>query len=166
MLDRVGQYVWATGDTTWGQAIGARLDELGWDLAVVEIGTTGTVGGLLADVPRLRLVESSAADEGAPTAADGHVDPDQDADLTTAAGRLRQRAGTEVAMAVRARPRGDDMAVSIAVITPRDSRQVRRAVFLSGTMGRSRAALAAAAVLLESLPRDGEAGSSDPGPPS
>ena len=43
------------------------------------------------------------------------------------------------------------MAVSIAVVAPSGERHVRRVVFLAGGMGRSRAALAAAAVLLETL---------------
>ena len=44
VLDLVGEYVWATGETTWSQAIGARLAELGWTLAAVEIGTAGAMG--------------------------------------------------------------------------------------------------------------------------
>jgi hypothetical protein len=46
--------------------------------------------------------------------------------------------------------------VSIAIVTPLGERRVRRLVFLTGPMGRSRAALAAAAVLLETL-RDPDA---------
>jgi len=52
---------------------------------------------------------------------------------------------------VQARPRTGDTAVSIAIVTPHRERRVRRLVFLTGPMGRSRAALAAAAVLLETL---------------
>ena len=41
------------------------------------------------------------------------------------------------------------MAVSIAVVTPTRERHVERAVFLTGQMGRVRAALSAASFLLE-----------------
>ena len=43
--DRLGPHIWATGETTWSDAIGARLGERGWDLAVCEIGTRGQLGG-------------------------------------------------------------------------------------------------------------------------
>ena len=59
---RSATYVWATGETTWSEAIGARLAALGWSLAVVEIGTAGQLDALLGDVPWLRFDESLAAD--------------------------------------------------------------------------------------------------------
>jgi hypothetical protein len=43
------------------------------------------------------------------------------------------------------------MAVSIAVATPTGDRHVQRAVFLTGQMGRTRAALSAASFLLDVL---------------
>ena len=57
-------------------------------------------------------------------------------------------------MAVRARPRSGDTAVSIAIALPTRTHLERRIVFLAGPQGRSRTALAAAAVLLEQLRRD------------
>ena len=72
-------------------------------------------------------------------------------DLERFARRARELGGAEVGLAVRARPRTGDTAVSIAISTPTGERRVRRIVFLTGPMGRSRAALAAAAVLLETL---------------
>ncbi len=39
--EHVGRFIWATGDTTWSGAIGSRLDELGWTLALVEIRDRG-----------------------------------------------------------------------------------------------------------------------------
>lgn len=54
-------------------------------------------------------------------------------------------------MAVHARPRSGDTAVSIAVSTPWHEREVRRVVFLTGPLGRSRSALAVAAFVLELL---------------
>ncbi|HYH92899.1 MAG TPA: molybdopterin-binding protein, partial [Candidatus Saccharimonadales bacterium] len=54
---RLGAHVWATGDTTWAGAIGARLAELDWRLAVVEIGTGGQVAALFGDVDWLAFDE-------------------------------------------------------------------------------------------------------------
>ncbi len=62
VLEAVGDFVWATGETTWSGAIGDRLEELGWSLSVVEIGTSGQVGALFGDVPWLRFDESLAAE--------------------------------------------------------------------------------------------------------
>ena len=63
---------------------------------------------------------------------------------------------------MRTRPRAGDTAVSIAVATPSGDRQVRRIVFLTGPMGRSRVALSAAAFLLEIL-REPDPTASAPG---
>ncbi|MFL5682307.1 MAG: hypothetical protein ACJ77O_04105, partial [Chloroflexota bacterium] len=83
-------------------------------------------------------------------------DPDDEAadDLVRYAARARDLGGTEVGLAVRARPRAGDTAVSIAISTPRGILRVRRVVFLTGPMGRSRAALTSAAALLETLRED------------
>ncbi len=61
VLEAIGDFVWATGETTWSGAIGDRLAELGWSLSVVEIGTAGQVAALFGDVPWLRFDESLAA---------------------------------------------------------------------------------------------------------
>src|SRR5438876_766299 len=71
--DKLGSYVWATGETTWSDAIGARLGGLGWTLAVVEIGTAGSIAALFGDAAWLRFDESIAP--GAP-AATAHVSTD------------------------------------------------------------------------------------------
>lgn len=160
VLGHVGRYVWATGDTTWSQAIGARLTDLGWTIAIVEIGTGGSLNGLLGDTAWVRFDETidpeapAASAHGASTDDDGHDDSD---DLERFAARARQLGGAEVGIAVRARPRTGDTAVSIAISTPHGDRRVRRSVFLTGPMGRSRAALTAAAALLEVLREDGPA---------
>jgi len=78
-------------------------------------------------------------------------------DLVTLARSIRERAGAEVGLAARARPRGGDTNVEIAIATPTRERRIRRLVFLDGPLGRSRVALAAAAVLLETLRDDGTA---------
>jgi nicotinamide-nucleotide amidase len=154
VLGHLGTYVWASGETTWSEALGARLGELGWTLATVEIGTGGSLAALFGDVPWVRFDESIALDSPAAAAhgaADSHVEEEAADDLIRFAQRARELGGAEVGLAVRARPRSGDTAVSIAVVTPNGERRVRRLVFLTGPMGRSRVALAAAAALLETL---------------
>jgi nicotinamide-nucleotide amidase len=159
VLEVVGSHVWATGETTWSDAIGARLEGLGWSLSVVEIGTAGQFGVLLGDVPWLRFDETLAAD--APGALEhGVVEPEESEDdrvgdtLERFAGRARELGGSEVGVAVRATPRQGDTSVSVAVVTPQGRHRERRLVFLDGTLGRTRAALATAAVVLEVLRAD------------
>ena len=158
--ERLAAHIWATGETTWADAIGARLEALGWRLGVVEVGTGGQVGVLLGDVEWL------AADESlAPTSpAAGSSDDDQDATsedaLVALAERARTLGGAEVGLAVRTRERGSDTAVSVAVVTPGGVHRERRMAFLGGRNGRLRAALVAASVLFTVL-RDEVV---DPGP--
>jgi nicotinamide-nucleotide amidase len=154
VLGHLGTYVWASGETTWSEALGARLGELGWTLATVEIGTGGSLAALVGDAPWVRFDESIALDAPAASAhgtADPHGEEEAADDLIRLARRARELGGAEVGLAVRARPRTGDTAVSIAVVTPNGERRVRRLVFLMGPMGRSRVALAAAAALLETL---------------
>ena len=150
--------MWATGETTWSDAIGAKLGELGWNLAVVEIGTGGSLDALFGDAPWLRFDETISpdapaavahgrpSDHGAPD--DGDQAPD---DLVQYARRARELGGAEIGLAVRTRPRTGDTAVSMAISTPDGEHRARRLVFLTGPMGRSRAALTAAAFLFEVL---------------
>jgi nicotinamide-nucleotide amidase len=138
--ERLGDHIWATGSTTWGEAIGERLLELGWSVATWESGTAGALAALLGDVPMLHrsVVEAPAA-----------MGPER------AAQALRLESGADVALAVRAREQGADTAVSVAVAMPAGVHRERRLAFLGGPMGRSRAALTAAAILLERLRRAG-----------
>jgi nicotinamide-nucleotide amidase len=161
VLDLVGEYVWATGDTTWSQAIGTRLESLGWTLSAVELGTAGAVGGRLGDTAWFRFDESTALDAPAARAhatgqaddapADAASDDDVGDDLLRFANRARELGGSEIGVAIRARPRTGDTAVSIAVVAPGIERKARRIVFQTGPIGRSRTALAAAAFVLETL---------------
>jgi nicotinamide-nucleotide amidase len=139
--ERLAEHIWATGDHTWAGAIGARLSERGWRLALVELGTRGQVTTLFGDVDWLTLAESRP---------DDHAGGD-DATLTDLARQVRQRAGVEVGLAVRARERGGDTAVSVAVVTPDSDHRVSRRAFLGGSHGRTRAALIAASVLFVGL---------------
>jgi nicotinamide-nucleotide amidase len=141
VLDLVGEHIWASGPTTWSEAIGARLGELGWTLAAVEIGTAGSFVTLLGDAPWIRFDEVVAID--APAA--------RGDDLLQFARRARELGGADVGVAIRAQERTGDTAVSIAVSTPAIERKDRKVVFLTGPLGRSRSALSAAAFVLETL---------------
>ncbi len=162
MLAAAGEFVWATGDVSWTTAIGERLDALGWSLSVVEIGAAGQLAALFGDVPWLRFSEALAADapgalaHGSPADDEAGDEPDDDAgtgpnELEPYARRAMQLGGSEVGLALRVTPRRGDTAVSVTVVTPAGSRRRRRLVFLDGANGRSRSALAAAAILLETL---------------
>jgi nicotinamide-nucleotide amidase len=173
VLDLLGDHIWSTGTTTWSDAIGARLGELGWTLATVEIGTAGAFGSLIGDRPWHRFDEVIGLDAPAARAhamrsrthgdtggrADGAPDPDGPGDagpgvaddLIQFARRARELGGAEVGVAIRAHARTADTAVSIAVSTPLVERKDRRIVFLTGPLGRSRAALSAASFILETL---------------
>ena len=133
---RLDDHIWATGETTWSEAIGARLAELGWTLATLEVGTGGTLVHLLGPVPWLTAAEVRNGLSGT---------------LVDAAGALRTSAAADVGIAVRARARAGDTAVSVAIVTPKGSHRESRVAFLSGEQGRLRAALAAADVLLRRL---------------
>jgi len=172
VLDLIGEYVWAEGDTTWPDAIGAALDAQGWSLACLEVGTGGALAALLGDRSWLRFTESLSPDApGAASHSDGTEETEgthsPDAEPAPSGGAaagleaLTRRAmlvgGATVGVGLRARPRGDDTAVSIVVVRPDAVHHERRLVFLGGANGRSRTGLAAAAVLLTRL-RAGSAG--------
>ncbi len=162
VLAIVGDHVWATGETTWSGAIGSRLEELGWTLAIVEIGSAGQLASLLGDAPWLRFSEALATDSpgalahGADTGdrethgddPGGPAGPDG---LERYAARARELGGTDVGVALRARPRHGDTAAAVVVVTPTGVHRERRLVFLDGAAGRSRSALTAAAILLDAL---------------
>ncbi|HEX7472519.1 MAG TPA: molybdopterin-binding protein [Candidatus Limnocylindrales bacterium] len=134
--ERLGDRIWATGETTWGEAIGARLDELGWTLATLETGTGGTFAHLLGPLPRLTTAEVRTTAPGT---------------LVELARAIRRASATDVGLAVRARPRSGDTAVSVAVVTGSGTHRESRLAFLGGEQGRQRAALAAADILLRRL---------------
>jgi nicotinamide-nucleotide amidase len=145
ILDMLGDHVWARGDTTWPAAIAGALDGRGWRLAVAEVGLRGALLALLGEglAGRLAFGESLAT---RPEPHDGHR-----ATLEHLAQRVRELGGAEVGLAVEARERGGDTAVTVAVVTPAGSHRETRVVFLGGALGRGRAAIAAAAILLARL---------------
>ena len=117
------------------------MGELGWRLAATEIGTRGQVASLFGDVDWLVRDEITSDED----------DADPSPGLLAAAQRARETAGVEVGLAVLARERGVDTRVFIAVVTPSRAVSETRMAFLGGSLGRSRAALTAASVLLAAL---------------
>lgn len=144
VLAAVGEHVWARGETAWADAIGVELDRRGWSLATRESGTGGALVTLLGAAPWFVRSETVLAGRRG----DGTID------VAGAAAEVRATAGSDVGLAVAIRPRGSDSAVSVAVITPTRSARRRSIVFLGGDLGRTRAAVAAAGLLLETLGRD------------
>jgi competence/damage-inducible protein CinA-like protein len=143
--ERLGRYVWATGDTTWAEAVEAALAERRWTLAIAEFGMGGALTALLGGLDAVVRCESTTADGGEAT------------DLEALAENVRSAAQVDIGVAARAIPRGEDTALSVTVLTPAGERTERRVAFLGGSIGRSRAAMSVAAVLLNTL-RDGPEG--------
>jgi nicotinamide-nucleotide amidase len=135
-------HVWAAGETTWPEAVEAALAERGVTLAVIEVGTAGSLASLLGDRDWLRFSETLAGDTAT---AREHRTVDG---LEHLARRAAELGGAGIAIGVRARARGADTAVSVVVTGPGWVHRERRMVFLGGANGRTRAALAAVHVLL------------------
>jgi hypothetical protein len=144
VLELLGAHVWAEGETSWAEAIGRELGARRERLAVVEIGTGGSLATLLGDVAWVALAVAAAPNAPAATA-HGARGLEELARATMAQG------GAGIGLAIRARPRGDDTAVSVVVVQPGAVDRERRIAFLGGSNGRTRAALAAAHILLTAL---------------
>jgi nicotinamide-nucleotide amidase len=173
MTERVrgplAKHVWAEGETTWSEAIGAALAERGWSCSVVEIGTGGSLATLLGDVPWLRLAESLAPDAPAAThhadttdstdsrdatataAVPSHPAPGSTDGLEGLARNGRDVGGSDIGVGVRVRARGDDTAVTVVVVLPDRVHRERRLAFLGGASGRHRAGLVSAHILLDQV---------------
>ena len=148
--EQLGRYVWATGDTTWAEAVADAVAARGWSLALVELGLGGALTALLGGLDAVRHSES------APVTTSGAGNGETEAGLEAVARAVRDGSGADVGLVARAVPRGEDTAVTVTVVTPDGVRTERRLAFLGGPVGRSRAAMAAASVLLNAL-REGAA---------
>lgn len=152
VIAELGEHVWARGQQTWPELLAELLDARGWRLSAVEVGLRGALLGLLGE----GLADRLARGEALPRR------PGRDG-RRTALERLaegaREDAGTEVGLAVEARERGGDTAVTVAIATPDSTHRETRVVFLAGAMGRGRAAVAAAAILAARLRPAAVAGS-------
>jgi nicotinamide-nucleotide amidase len=157
ILPIIGPYVWAEGETTWPDAIGAALEARGLTLACVEVETGGSLGTLLGDRSWLAFSEALGSEAPGATA---HQDGDEgsSAGLEALARRAMAVGGATVGVGVRARARGDDTAVSVVVVLPEETHRETRVAFLGGANGRLRAALAAASILLDQLRAGADAG--------
>lgn len=145
VLAMLGEHVWARGDTSWPDAVAAALDARGWRLSAVEVGLRGALLGLLGEGLAERLAFGEALTQR-PAPHDGRR-----ATLEDLAARVRHLGQSEVGVAVEARKRGGDTAVTVAVVTPDATHRETRVVFLGGSLGRSRAASATAAILLSRI---------------
>jgi nicotinamide-nucleotide amidase len=140
-----GEHVWARGETSWPAALRDALESRGWSLAAVEIGLRGALLALLGEglADKLAFAEALLA---RPEPHDGHR-----ATLEHLAERVRQLGPADVGVAVEARERGGDTAVTVAVVTPEGAHRETRVVFLGGAQGRGRAATATASIVLTRL---------------
>ncbi len=144
VIAELGEHVWARGQRTWPELLAELLDERSWRVSAVEVGLRGALLGLLGE----GLADRLAFGEALPHR------PSHDgkrATLERLVDGVRAIGGTEVGLAVEARERGGDTAVTVAVVTPDASHRETRVVFLGGSMGRSRAAVAAASILASRL---------------
>jgi nicotinamide-nucleotide amidase len=141
LMPLVAPYLFAQGDEGWPDALARRLGTR--RVATVEIGTAGQLGALLGTSSWLTLAE-----EVGPNAPSAQVPglPDL-TDLPGLARAMRDRAGTEVGLAVWAEPRADDLAVRVAVDVEGRVTQAEHTAFRGGEIGRRRAANMACAEL-------------------
>jgi len=150
----LASYIWAEGETSWPDAIGAALADLGWTLAAVEVGTGGSFAALTGDREWLRLAESLATDAPAAVHHGDSVD-DQDegpiGGLEALARNGRDVGGADVGVGIRVRARGADSAVTVVVVLPDRVHRETRIAFLGGAQGRLRAATTAAHIVLTQL---------------
>jgi nicotinamide-nucleotide amidase len=136
--DRAGKHVWAEGTESWAEAIARALAEHGWTLAISEVGTGGSLAAILDPLDSIVLGESRT---GGPDAADA----------AGLAASVRDGGRSDIGVGVVARPDRSDTAVDVAIISPVGEHRESRVAFLQGPLGRHRAGLAAAAVLLGHL---------------
>ena len=142
IVELLGEHVWARGRTTWAEAIGNALDRRGWRVAAAEVGLRGALLALLGEGLGERLALAESRLSGPRTGRAGAV---------SLAGAVRAAGGADVGLGAEVRARGDDTAVAVTVDGPLGARRETRVVFTSGPIGRGRAAIAAAAVLLAYL---------------
>lgn len=137
-------FVLAEGETSWADLVAAAAERAGVGLAVIEVGTNGSLGGLLAEVPALAR---------ATTWGPG-VEPDPSAwPAEQEAAAAARDAGADVGVALAAHTDGRQTVLRAAVAAPDGawSRALDLRLFQHGAHGRFRAAVAAAAFLVEVL---------------
>ncbi len=141
----LADHVRAEGETTWADLVGAAADDAGVRLAIVEAGTGGALGAMLADIPALERA-TSAGPRVAPDPSDWPVEE--------AAAESARGAGVAVGIALVARTapgEGTRLRVAVVVAGAGVSRVLELRLFQHGAHGRLRAAVAAAAFAIEIL---------------
>lgn len=150
---RLGDAIWGVDDDTWPSVLGRLLRERGWRLTTYELGTAGTLVGLLeplavsGDLVRAE-VEAAAGSEAPGTGPTALADrAEAGRALADRAEAARTLAGAEVGLAVSLVETHPDAAALIAIADPAGRHTERRVVFGTGAQARLRAAVTAAAVL-------------------
>jgi nicotinamide-nucleotide amidase len=140
-------FVWAEGETSWSDLVSAAASAAGVRLAIVEVGTTGTLGALLAEVPALER----SASAGPGVAPDPAAWPVEEA-AVEAARSVGVGIGVGVALVALTVP-GDGTRLRVAVAAPEAgvSRVLEVRLFQHSAHGRFWAAVAAAAFTIEVL---------------
>ena len=137
-------HVRAEGETSWADLVAEAATRAGVRFAIVEAGTNGALGALLADVPAMeRLVA-----HGPTVARDVATWPVEEEAMAIA-----RDAGVEIGLALVAHADGTRTVLRSAVAAPGAgwSRVLDLRLFQHGAHGRFRAGVAAAAFLAEVL---------------
>jgi nicotinamide-nucleotide amidase len=137
-------HVLTEGETTWADLVAEATARAGVRFAIVEAGTHGALGALLADVPTL---EREVA-HGPTVARDVATWP-----IEAEAVAIAREAAVEIGLALVAATDGTQTLLRAAVAAPDAgwSRVMDVSLFQHGAHGRFRAAVAAAAFLAEVL---------------
>ncbi len=140
-------HVLTEGETTWADLVAEATARAGVRFAIVEAGTQGALGALLAEVPTL---EREVA-HGPAVARDVAAWPVEDEAVAIA-----RDAGVEIGLALVAHTDGTQTLLRAAVAAPGAgwSRILDLRLFQHGAHGRFRAGVAAAAFLAEVLGED------------
>jgi len=137
-------FVMAEGETTWADLVAAAATRAGVRFAVVEAGTRGALGALLAEVPALER-EIALGPEVIRDVASWPVEDE--------AAEVARAAGVEIGLALVAHADGARTVLRAAVAAPAAgwTRVLDLRLFQHGPHGRFRAGVAAAAFLVEVL---------------
>ena len=141
----LGDHVWTEGETSWADLVTVAAAAAGARLAVVEEGTTGTLGALLAEVPALE--RATSAGPGVAPDPTGWPAGEIAAEAARSAG-----VAVGIALAAHTQP-GEGTRLRVAVAAPDAgvSRVLDLHLFQHSAHGRFRAAVAAAAFAIEVL---------------
>jgi nicotinamide-nucleotide amidase len=137
-------FVIAEGETSWADLVAAATARAGVGLAIIEVGTRGALGALLADVPALER----AVALGPEVVRDVASWPAEEE-----AEHVARDAGVEVGLALVAHSDGARTVLRAAAVAPGAgwSQVLDLRLFQHGAHGRFRSAVAAAAFLVEVL---------------